>query len=121
MTIRTLLLAGACAGLLAFGAAPGLAAGPLMPGAAEQAVNGNAAQKAEYRGDRWRNRWSGHVGPRRHFHSPRYGHGYWRHRNYYSPRYGHPHRGYRHYNPPRYRYWNNYHSPYRGNLGHWRW
>jgi hypothetical protein len=90
MTMKKILLACACAGLLAIGATPGLAAGPMMSGTRDQTVNGDAVQKVEYRGDR------------RHFYSPRSGYGHWRNRHYYSPRYGHGHWGHRHYQSPRY-------------------
>lgn len=119
MTMKTILLAAGCAGLLAFSAAPSAAAGPMMPSATAQTVDSDTVQQAEYRGDRWR----GH----RNFHSPRQGRGYghwrhyyWRHNHYRSPRYGNPHWGNRHY-APRYGYWNNYHRPYPGHYGNWRW
>lgn len=122
MTMKKLLLAGACAGLLAFSAAPTLAAGPMMPSATDRTVNSDTVQQVEQRGDRWR----GH----RHFHSPRHNHGnwrhnnwrhnHWRHRQYHSPRYGNSHWGHRHYYAPRYGYRNNY-RPHGGGFGNWRW
>jgi hypothetical protein len=117
MTMKKILLAVACTGLLGFSAAPASAAGPMMSGATDRTVNSDTVHQAEYRGDRWR----GH----RQFHSPRHGHGQWRHRYHNSPRYGHPHWGNRHYYAPhyapRYGYWGNYHRPHRGNFGNWRW
>ncbi|MBX3502597.1 MAG: hypothetical protein KF889_24390 [Alphaproteobacteria bacterium] len=121
MTMTKILLAAACAGLLAFSAAPGRAAGPMMPGASDRTVNGGSVQEVEYRGDRWRHRWPGHAAPRRYYHSPRYGHGQWRYRNHYVPRYGHRYWGHRPYYAPGYRSWNSYHRPHRGYSGHWRW
>ena len=83
MTLKKkLLLASACAGLLAFSAAPVLAAGPMMTTTKDQAVH-----QAEYRWDGPNGRWVWYDPP----HYPRY---------YYSPRYGRDYPGDRDDNPP---------------------
>lgn len=115
MTMKKILLAGACAGLLAISAAPALSAGPMISGTGHQSVNRDAVQKAEHRGDRWRGYW-GYDSPRRHYYAPRYGHGYWGHRRHYAPRDGYGYSRHRHYYAPRY----GYHRPYYGNFGYWR-
>lgn len=74
-SMKKILLAGACAGLLAFSAAPVLAAGPMM-----SAPKSDAVQKAEYRWDGPNGRWVWHDPPRyqpRYYNSPRYGRDYW--------------------------------------------
>ena len=68
---KKLLLASACAGLLAFSAAPVLAAGPMM-----SAPKNDAVHKAEYRWDGPRGQWVWHDPPRPQYYAPRYGHDY---------------------------------------------
>lgn len=94
-SMKKVLVACSCAGLLAFSAAPVLAAGPMMSADAGQAIH-----KAEYRWDGPRGQWVWHEPP-----------GHYKHRkhhrknpHYYSaPRYGHDYRGDRDDNPPGWR------------------
>ena len=84
-SMKKFLLAGACAGVLAFSAAPVLAAGPMMSN-----PRGDAVHEAEYRWDGPRGRWVWHEPLRYHYH-PRY---------YYAPRYGRDYWFDRDDNPP---------------------
>ncbi len=84
--MKKILLAGACAGLLAFSAAPVLAAGPLMSTPKSDAIKSDAMRNAEYRWDGPRSRWV--------WHEPQY------HPRYYSPRRGGDYWGDRDDNPP---------------------
>jgi hypothetical protein len=69
--MKKVLLAGACAGLLAFSAAPVLAAGPMMSATPK---SDTAIEKAEYR---WNGRrWVWYDPPRPRYYSPRYGRDY---------------------------------------------
>ena len=70
-SMKKILLAGACAGLLAFSAAPVLAAGPMMSAPKSDAT----VEKVEYR---WNgSRWVWHDPPPRFYYSPRYGSDYY--------------------------------------------
>jgi hypothetical protein len=95
MTMKKILLVGACAGLLAFSAAPASAAGPMLSG-----INSGTVQNVEYRWDRWQGRRTWQETTRPHYYSP--GNSQWSHSH--APWYSNGNWGNHRYNPP----------------GHWR-
>ncbi len=113
MMMKKLLLAGACAGLLALSAAPVLAAGPVISSSRAQVADGNAVQNVEYRWNQWQGRRTWQNWQRPHHYSPRYGRGAWGNRHY-SPWYGRGSWGNHHRIPPG--HWRHHNPP-----GHWRW
>lgn len=104
--MRKILLASACAGLLALGAAPAMAAGPITFGTKGQTVNDGAIQNVEYRRNQWQGRREWRQAPRPHYNAPGWGN------RSYSPFYGRSNWGnwgnYNH-NPG---YWRHHHQGY---------
>lgn len=104
-SIKKLLTAGACAGLLALGAAPALSVGPMMSPATAAVVEGEVMHKAEFRRrHHWQRHGTRHQPPRRHYYGhnrPPYGHAYgyryghhpWSDRNHWGRSHWRDHRG----------------------------
>ena len=106
MTMKRILVAGACAGLLALSAAPVLAAGPMMSGAS----NSGAVQNVEYRYNPWQGRYTWYGPPRPYYYSP--GNSQWGHSH--APWYGNSNWGNHRYGPPgHWRYYDHHRSYWR--------
>jgi hypothetical protein len=108
VTIKKILLAGACAGLLALSAAPVMAAGPMVSGARDQMINSGGVQNIEYRYNQWQGRWTWYGPPRPYYQAP--GNSQWG--RSHAPWYSNGNWGNHRYNPPNHGRYYDHHRSY---------